>query len=63
MKRRRSAGETRDGEIEASPEEMDGAYFAYEAAAENLEDAVDLKERAPESMCGSLIVPGVDMIL
>ena len=43
MQRRTPPGESRDGEIEAAPEEMDRAAFADEAGAEQFEHAVDLR--------------------
>ena len=39
---RAAAGEARDGEVEAAPEEMDGAALAREARAEALEDVLVL---------------------
>jgi hypothetical protein len=51
MQRGRSSGKASDCEVEAAPEEMDGAHLAEEAASEELEHAVDLHEGTPEAMC------------
>src|SRR3569833_1229694 len=42
-----TAGKAGDGEIEASPEQMDGAALADKAAAENLEHPLNLQQRTP----------------
>jgi len=47
---RAASGETRDGEIEAAPEEMHGAGFAEEAGAEFFEAESHRGEHLPEAM-------------
>jgi hypothetical protein len=47
---RSSAGEARAGQIEGSPEEVDGAHFALESRAENGEDAGGLQQNTPETL-------------
>src|SRR6202044_3180467 len=54
-----AAGEARDREIEAAPEEMYGADFSNEARGELLEDLVGLDEDAPEAVRGVGVVGGV----
>jgi hypothetical protein len=49
--------------IEAAPEEMDRVRLTKKAAAEELADAVNLHERAPEAMGGRRVVSRVDTIL
>ena len=62
MNRRAPPREARHGEIEAAPEEMHRAHFAEKTAAEQLEDAIGLNQRAPETIrCGG-IVARMDMI-
>ena len=50
MERSPPSGETSYCEIKAAPEEVDRAYLAQKAAAEKLEHAIGLDERAPEGM-------------
>src|SRR5262249_41835797 len=45
-----SPREPRDRQIGRAPEEMDGAALSDEASPEELEDAIGLHERAPESI-------------
>ena len=63
MGRRGPSGEPGHREIEAAPEEMDRARLADKAAAEELEDAIRLHERAPEAMGGGCVISGVDPVL
>src|ERR1700722_13614232 len=58
-----SSREPRDGKIEAAPEEVDCARLADKSAAEELEDAVRLHQRAPEAMGGGRVVGGVRSVL
>jgi hypothetical protein len=48
MRRRGPAGEARQSEVEAAPEEMHRAHFADEAGTERLQHMRGLKQRAPE---------------
>jgi hypothetical protein len=63
MARRAAAGKPGGREIEAAPEEMHRARLAEKAAAEQLEDAVDLDERAPEAMDRVGIVAGMAAVV
>ena len=60
---RAAAGEARQREIEASPEEMDGAALADEEGAEIVEDIATGRENAPEFVDGFAVVGGVSSIL
>ena len=62
MERRRPSGKAGDREVEAAPEEMDRARLAEEAAAEELEDAIGLDERAPETMGRGAVVGSVGAV-
>src|SRR5439155_20928508 len=48
--RRRTPREACHGEVEAAPEEMDGAALADETGTERLQHAVRLYEHAPEAL-------------
>ena len=48
MRRSGSTRETSDGEVEAAPEEMDGATLADKPRAERLKHPIRLYQRAPE---------------
>jgi hypothetical protein len=50
MRRRFTAREARDREVEASPKEVHRARFADERRAEGLAEAIRLQERAPEPL-------------
>src|SRR4029077_12225246 len=56
------SGKTADREVEASPEEMHRARLAEKAAAEQLEDTVDLNKRAPKAMGRRGVISGVGVI-
>src|ERR1035437_730829 len=47
---RSASGETRAGQVEGSPEEVDGAHFAGESGAEDGEDARGLQQDVPEAL-------------
>ena len=63
MSRGRAAGEARDRQVEAAPEEVHGALLAVEAAAEALEDAVRLDHRAPPAVHGVAVIGRVLFVL
>src|SRR5262249_6903557 len=63
MERRRTPGKARHGEVEATPEEMNRAYFAKEAGAELLEDAIGLGEHSPKSMRSAGVIGPMPMVL
>ena len=58
-----ASGEAADGEVEAAPEEVDGAGFALELGTELVEYGVDGEQDAPEALDGGGIVGGVDAVL
>src|SRR5262249_23281026 len=55
--------EARDGEIEAAPEEVDGAAFAEEPRAEFTEHAECRQHRATEALRGVGVVGAVRLVL
>src|SRR5688572_30015515 len=59
MRRRAPSGETRYGQVETAPEEMDWAAFATELRTELLEDAVALQKHAPETVRVFRVVSGI----
>ena len=62
MMGRGSSRKARHGEIEAAPEEVDGADFAEEAGAKLGEDTLGLDQDAPETP-GVLWVVGVVLLV
>jgi hypothetical protein len=63
MERRAPSRESRHGQIETSPKEVDGTDFPEETAAEKREDAIDLNERAPEAVRCRRVIGGMQTIL
>src|SRR3546814_13275704 len=63
MQRRTPAREARHRQIEAAPEEVDGAHLADVARTELLEHAIDLEQPSPEALCVLRVVGGVLPIL
>src|SRR5260221_1109717 len=63
MRRGRPSRETGHREIEAAPKEMDGARLAEKAGTEELEDPIDLDERAPEAVGRAGIIACVASVL
>src|SRR5262249_9461137 len=59
----RATREARHGEVEAAPEEVDGAALADEAGAERLHDPVGLDEHAPEALGVFGVVGRVSSVL
>ena len=59
----RPSGEAGHREVEAAPEEMNGAVLADEPRPEALEDAVHLEQDPPESLRGRRVVGGVRPVL
>ena len=62
MRRRGATREARHRKIEAAPEEMHRAGLAEEAAAEALEDAVGLEQRAPEAVDRGRVIAGMSAV-
>ena len=62
MLRRGAAGKAGDREIHGPPEQVHGAALADEAAAEDLEHAVGLRERPPEAVDRVRIVRAVRLV-
>src|SRR5258708_33743233 len=60
---RRPPGKAGDREVEAAPEEMDGARLAGEGGSEMGEDFVRREEDAPKTAGIGAIVGGVGMVL
>src|ERR1044071_309198 len=63
MFRRAPAGEARYGEVEAAPEEVDGAGLAHEVRAEDLKGVVRARERSPEAVGVLAVVCAVLLVL
>ena len=57
--RRRAPREPGHGEVEAAPEEVDGADLADESGSEVMEHSVDLDQAAPEPVHGLGVVTGM----
>src|SRR6476646_3438492 len=58
-----SSGESRDGEVEAAPEEMDVTALADEAGAKRVEHAINGDQDAAEARHGVAVVAGVDGVV
>lgn len=63
MERRAAAGEAGDGDVEAAPEQVDGAALAEEGRAEALEHAVDRQQRLMEARDRLGVIGAVAVIL
>ena len=62
MERRRSAGKTRHGKVEASPKEVHRADLSEKARLKALKHTINLHHCLPETMRGSAIIAGVQGI-